>query len=304
MLIFCNWIYILTYAQLRAFHAVAQERSFQRAAERLHLTQPAVSIQIRNLEDASARVLFRRQGHKVKITEDGRALFEQTSRMFDAERCARELLSGSEETARPIFHLGADGPHVALGIIAKFQACKPGVDVRVTLGNADKIWGELLSLNVDAAIMANARSDPTVISKIVAVQSLTALLPAGHRFSGRRKLSLAEIADSPLIFREQGSNTQRIVDAGFAGHGLQVTPTLVLGSREGVKEAVANGLGIGFVFDREQGEDHRCVAVPLTGLNDTNRDMLLCLKDQRKSVLVDALFRASDTDCAVIQSKI
>ncbi len=284
----------MTYAQLRAFHAVALERSFQRAADRLHLTQPAVSIQIRNLEEASARVLFRRQGHKVKITDDGRALFEQTSRMFDAERGARRLLSGSDETARPTFHLGADGPHVALDIVARFQERLPGVDIRVTLGNADEIWDELLSMNVDAAIMANARADPTVISKVVAVQSLTALLPAGHRFSRCRKLSLAEIADCPLIFREPGSNTQRIVDAGFADNGLHVTPVLVLGSREGVKEAVAKKLGIGFVFDREQGDDHRCVAVPLSGFSDTNRDMLLCLKDQRNSALVNALFRAAN----------
>ncbi|MCP4264760.1 MAG: LysR family transcriptional regulator [Candidatus Brocadiaceae bacterium] len=88
-----NFIYQkITYAQLRAFHALAQERNFHRAAERLHRSQPAISIQIRNLERDSSRPLFRRNGHTVGLTDDGRTLLELTSQIFAAENSARRLL--------------------------------------------------------------------------------------------------------------------------------------------------------------------------------------------------------------------
>jgi LysR family transcriptional regulator, low CO2-responsive transcriptional regulator len=286
---------MMTYAQLKAFHALAQERNFHRAAEGLHLTQPAVSIQVRNLEKDSSRILFRRSGHAIELTEDGRALFEVTSEMFEAEGKARRLLSASDHDQHRTIHLGADGPHVALDLIAAVTKHEPGIHFRVTLANAEATKQNLLSLKVDAAVMANAKTDNRLTSQAISKQSLVALIPTAHELSDRKQLTLQELSICPLVFREQGSNTQRIVDDALAARHLHVNAGLVMGSREGVKEAVVRGLGIGFVFDRELSHDPRCIGVKIADLGDSNVDMLLCLKDQRQNPLVKLLFDAAET---------
>ena len=284
----------MTYAQLKAFHALAQERNFHRAAERLHLTQPAISIQIRNLERDSSQLLFRRNGHTVGLTDAGRSLLELTSRIFEAESSARQLLSGSDNEFRRTIHLGADGPHVALDLIAAVGRRHPEIRFKVSLANAETSWDNLLSLKIDAVVMANAKSDNRVIAQTIFKQSLVALVPVTHELSDRDSVTLAELAGCSLVFREQGSNTQRIVDDAFAALRIHITPELTMGSREGVREAVVRGMGIGFIFDRELPQDSRCTAVRVEGLEDSNTDMLICMKDQRLNPLVSLLFDSAD----------
>ena len=281
---------MMTYAQLRAFHALAQERNFHRAAERLHLTQPAISIQIRNLERDSSRLLFRRNGHTVGLTDEGRALLKLTSRIFEAESSARRLLSGSDHEFQRTIHLGADGPHVALDLIAAVGKRHPEIRFKVSLANAETSWDNLLSLKIDAVVMANAKSDTRVIAQTISKQSLVALIPAAHELGDRDSVTLVELAGCALVFREQGSNTQRIVDDAFAALRLHVNAVLTMGSREGVREAVVRGMGVGFIFDRELPQDSRCTAVRVEGLENSNTDMLICMKDQRLNPLVSLLF--------------
>lgn len=291
--LFKEFYQLMTFAQLKAFHAVALERSFHRAGERLRLTQPAVSIQVRNLEKASARTLFRRRGHSVALTEEGQALFTITRRLFAAEGAAQQLLRGDDQGPRPTLHLGADGPHVALDLIAAARSLAPDLRFRVTLANAEATWESLLALEVDAAVMAQVKSDPRVKGTALVTQDLLALIPRDHALAARRKVSLAQLAEHPLVLREQGSNTQRLVDDAFAAQGLTVEAAVAMGSREGVKEAVARGLGIGFLFAREAGQDQRYTTAQVTSLEGSNKDVLLCLKDQRQNPLIDTLFAAA-----------
>ena len=283
----------MTHAQLKAFHALALEKSFYHAAEKLHLTQPAVSIQIRNLEQNSGRALFRRMGHRVELTEDGLALFELTSQMFDAEVRAQALFSRTQKGLQRTIHLGADGPHVALDLITEVNKHNPDINFRVTLANADTTKERLLALKIDAAVIANVKSDNRLITQTISKQNLMALIPSTHRLSQREVVTMEELVTQALVFREHGSNTQRIVDNAFAVRHLNVNAALVMGSREGVREAVARGLGIGFVFDRELSEDSRCKGVKVEGFEGSNSDMLLCLKDQQHTPLIKALFKAA-----------
>jgi len=288
----------MTFAQLKAFHALALERNFHRAAERLHLTQPAISIQIRNLERDSSQILFRRNGHTVALTENGRALLELTNRIFEAESSARRLLSVSDHELHRTIHLGADGPHVALDLITAVGERDPGIRFKVMLANAETSWDNLLSLKIDAVVMANAKPDKRVVTQTISKQSLVALIPLTHPLSGRDNVTLEELADCPLVFREYGSNTQRIVDEAFAARSLHVNAALTMGrtmgSREGVREAVLRGIGIGFVFDRELAQDARCTGAKIAGFEDSNADMLICMKDQRLNPLVNTMFDAAE----------
>jgi DNA-binding transcriptional LysR family regulator len=282
-----------TFAQLKAFHALALEHNFHRAAERLHLTQPAVSIQVKKLEQDSGRSLFLRNGHGVALTDEGRSLFELTTRIFDAEAQARQMLDTHDKEVPRTLHLGADGPHVALDLIAKVQRHDPGIRFRVSLANAETTWQNLLSMQVDAAVMANSKTDQRVFSQTVATQDLLALIPVDHVLSSRKTISFKELARCSLIFREHGSNTQQIVDSAFSNRDLVPKVALVMGSREGVREAVARGLGIGFGFDRELGCDPRFNGVTIPDFERCNKDMLLCLRKQKSASLVKTLFAAA-----------
>ncbi|GLQ06384.1 LysR family transcriptional regulator [Sneathiella chinensis] len=283
----------MTYAQFRAFYAVAMERSFQKAADRLGLTQPAVSIQVRNLERETRRLLFRRSGHDVALTDEGKELFRLTRSLFDAEAQCRDFLTPDSEKAPQVLHLGADGPHVALDVLARFRERCPDVQVRVTLANADQTWRNLTDLRVDAAVMANAEPAAHVVTRPICRQSLVALVPRAMAFQVDGPVTLQALAELPLVFREAGSNTQQLLEKALARNGVSVTPALIMGSREGVREAVVRGLGVGFLFDREVSDDPRHVQYPVLGMEDSNTDMLLVLKDQRHNPLIRELL-----DCA------
>lgn len=284
----------MSYAQLKAFNAVAIEGSFQKAADSLYLTQPAVSVQIKTLEAESGKQLFRRNGHALQLTRDGEALFDSTNRMFRAERDAKSILSSSLHQFRGTLVVGADGPHIALDLIAAFQKRQPAVRVEAVLANAEVTWSNLLGLKVDVAVLAGSPDDPRVSKRPVAVQGLVALLPRGHGLAGRKDVTLERLCAFPLIFREAGSSTQRKLDSALLAEGLSAAPSLVLGSREAVCEAVVRGLGVGFVYDREVGQDPRCFGVKIRGLEKANIDEIACLKGQRSNPNVDVLFACID----------
>lgn len=285
----------MTYAQLKAFHAVAIEGTFQKAAQRLYLTQSAVSIQLRNLQRDSKRNLFRRVGHMFQLTEEGHTLFEWTNRMFRAETNAKLFLTGASDQFHGSLILGSDGPHVGLDLIVAFRKLAPNVEVELVLANAQQTWNNVLDLTVDAAVVCTSIRDHRVITQVISRHGLVALLPRGHELADHDSLDLEQLMSFPLIFREAGSNTQWIVEHAFAEHNLQPRPTFVLGSRECVYEAVMRGMGIGFVLDQELGRDPRCVGVGIRGYESSSEDMLVCLEDQRTNPYVEALFEAIDT---------
>jgi DNA-binding transcriptional LysR family regulator len=283
-----------TNAQLRAFLALATEGSFQAAADRLRLTQPAISIQIRNLEQDSARQLFRRKGQDLTLTEDGKRLLEKVQHLQTVEEEIAQFLAPTSDLPDHIL-LAADGPHVALDLVATCKALAPDVTIDIQLGNARSTWEQLVRLRADAVVMANPPDDPHVMSQILTRQNLQAWVPRGHPLAKTTALTLAQIAAHAVVFREDGSNTQRIVDRAFAEAGHRPHIALRIGSREGVREAVTRGLGIGFGFDRETQSDPTFHAIPVVGQSQSNIDMLLYLKSAKDSPAARLLAKAAKT---------
>lgn len=280
----------MTIAQLKAFHAVATESSIQRAAESLHISQPAVSIQIKAIEQDCKNKLFRRDGHEFKLTSSGQALFGATGRLFRAYKDAKDILASAYGGMSGTLVLGADGPHVALDLVSRFQAENPNVRVEMILANADTTWENLLNLRVDAAIMAGAIDDPRVKKRDICHQSMVALLRHDHTLAGERQISMTTLAGHDLIFRESGSSTQQKIDSTLRALGLQEQARLEIGSREGMIEAVKRGMGVGFVYEKEVPSDDHLTFIPITDMRSTNTDQLLCLKAQLTNTFVKSLF--------------
>lgn len=283
----------MNYTQLRAFHAVARLRSVSRAAVALGLTQPAVTIQLRALEEAHRLKLFRRRGRELQPTEAGNALFAITQRLFAAEAEARELMQGEAALTGASLTLGADGPHLALDLLDRLRRAYPALKVAIRLGNSGATLQALRDQQVDAALLANPPADPKLQIHPVGRRDMMVLLPVGHKLAKRRKLELADLAGQPILFRERGSTTRRLLDRIIAERKLTIAPALELGSREALREAVARGFGIGFLFRGEAAGDSRLVTVPLEGGGGINQDMLICRKGQERGALFQALLAAA-----------
>ncbi|TDQ83397.1 aminoethylphosphonate catabolism LysR family transcriptional regulator [Dongia mobilis] len=279
----------MRYSQLRAFDAVARSLSFSRAAEILGVTQPAVSLQVAALERAYRTDLIARHGSRISLTGDGEALFALTRQMFGAEAEIEDFLASSQALRRGHLRFGADAPHIALDLVAAYRAKYPAVTLELVLGNATQTWNAVLQSVVDIAALANPPEDPRLGYLPLATQGMMLLVPRGHEFARRREVSLREIGDRPVIFREHDSNTQRTLEAKLKKMGLALRPVLVLGSREAMVEAVSRKIGLGFIFTREKNDDPRSVAIPLKELKGSSRNMLVYLKPRRRRRAVAAL---------------
>ena len=262
---------------------VARLGSFSAAAEKLNITQPAVTLQVKALEEAHDTQLFLRQANKVSLTSAGLELMALTRRMFETEDEIRNYLQDHRTLESGELVLGADGPHVALDLVSRFQQLYPGIHIRLSLGNAAHVWRDLVEHRVDAAVMANPGEDSRIYPVTLATSGMMAVLPKGHVLSERQKVGLRDLAEYPLILREQGSNTRRRLEEVIAREKIQLNPFMELGSREAVKEAVALGMGIGFAFAREIVGDERITAVPIRELQNSNQDTLTVLVKKSSS---------------------
>ena len=279
----------MRYTQLRAFDAVARARSFSRAAQMLGLTQPAISVQVTALERAYRTDLILRSGNEFNLTPEGDALFALTRQMFTAEAEIEDFLGSTEALRRGHLRLGADGPHLALDLVALFRRRYPLITLELVLGNATQTLQAVQQSAVDIAIVANPPADLRLARQALVTQDMMVLTPRGHAFADRKQVGLKDLADQPVIFREHGSNTQRLLEAALKKAGLILTPVLIVGSREAMIEAVSRNIGVGFIFNREENQDPRSKAVPLRELRSSNRNMLVYLKPRRRRRTVQAL---------------
>ncbi|RED53421.1 LysR substrate-binding domain-containing protein [Aestuariispira insulae] len=283
----------MRYAQLKAFDAVARLLSFSKAADRLGITQPAVTLQIKALEEENDVSLFLRQGGGVSLTAAGLALFDHTSRMFAVEEEIREFLTDRRNLSAGELVLGADGPHVALDLIARFKMLYPGIHVKLELGNARSVWRDVTESRVEAAIMANPPTDDRVTVQPLLRSGMMAIMPLDHPLAEGGDVGLADFAASFLIAREQGSNTRRVLEAAMKSGGYGFDPAMELGSREAVREAVAVGMGVGCVYARETVGDSRIAARPIRELTNSNLDTLVFLSRNSNRRVIRSL-----QDCA------
>ena len=285
----------MTYSQLRAFHAVARTGSFSRAADELHISQPAVSLQIKALERDYQIELFTRNGRRdTRLSSDGEGLYQLTRGMFSAEAEISEFLTKSERLDRGTLNLGADGPHVALDLLVHFRRKYPGVEINIVLGNARTTWNAVMSGEVDAAVLANPPRDKRVLRRDLGTQDMMALIPAAYPMAARKTVSLKNLEKVPVIYREAGSNTQRLLVKALTREKVSLQPSLTLGSREAVRHAVLCSLGVGFIFSREVDQDPRAVAVPIRELTGSSDDKLVCLRNRTRRQVIKALLRTAD----------
>lgn len=280
----------MRYVQLRAFHHVAISGGFSRAAEQLRLTQPAISDQVRGLEQAYDILLFDRKRRQVRLTQAGERLLDITRRLFDTEQQALELLSESRALRAGHLRIVADAAHHLLGVLAAFREKHPGVRVTIRAGNTESVVANLQSYDADIGILGEVPLGREF--EVVELNStpIIAFAAKGHPAARRRSMSFAELLDYPLILREEGSKTRKKLEEGAALAGASLPPSVEAEGREAVREIVASGAGIGFVSRAEFGDDPRLVAITIEGPVMLMDEAMICLKERAGGKLVSAFF--------------
>lgn len=280
----------MNYLHLRAFHAVATHGSFTRAAVALNVTQPTISDQIKVLEGRYEVKLFERHSRRVELTELGRALHDVTRRQFKLEADAEQLLLTAKGLTHGRLRVAAGAPHLVVPLLGSFKRRHPGIQLSLQFGNSEVVLRSLFDRQCDVIMLPDIGDDSRLHALPFRRDRLIAFVEAGHPWSTRRSITLADLNGEALVLREQGSRTRAVFEAAMARTGTVMGETLEIGSREGVREAVAAGLGIGIVSEGELGVDPRlhAVAIREAGLEVT--EYAACLAERRSVRVVAAFF--------------
>jgi len=275
-------------AQLKAFHFVATEGSFTKASNRMNVTQPTVSAQVRLLEETYGVRLFERKGRSVHMTALGEELHQITSRLFGLQDDAEDLLEGARALENGHLVVGGDSPHSALPLIGLFRERHENIGLSMSMGTSQEALDDLYNFKTDVAILGNVTGDPRLIAQPLHQMSVVCFVHKSHEWAKRKSISIYELENQPMVLRNKGSLTRRIFDEAVARMSICPKIVMEISTREAVREAVANGIGIGIVLDNEIGVDSRVRTIPINNIKMDITEYVVCLKERARLRVVKA----------------
>jgi len=239
----------VTLRQLRTFAEVARRQSYTAAAKALHLTQPAVSMQVRQLEDAAGLPLIEQLGRRVQLTEAGRELLRYAGGVADLLREAEDAMKALQGIGGGELSIAvtSTAKYFAPRLLAEFRRRHPEVRLRLAVSNREAVVRALSDNAVDLAVMGRPPRGLETEAAAFAKHPIGVIAAPEHPLAGRRRLALESLADETFIIRERGSGTRAAMEHVFAEHGLRARETLEMSSNETIKQAVMAGMGIAFL---------------------------------------------------------
>ena len=259
----------ITLRQLKIFEAVARHLSFSRAAEELHLTQPAVSMQVQALEDLAGLPLTEQAGKKVRLTAAGEEIARQARRVAEQLREAGEALAALKgvEAGRLKIGVVSTAKYFAPALLAEFRRRHPGVELNLTVSNRGTIVRYLAENVIDLAIMGTPPSEFETVAKVFADHPLVFIAAPDHRLADKKRIDPQLLAAETLLIREPGSGTRAALERYLAEHKVTAGATMELDGNETIKQAVMAGLGLSFISEHTIGLE--CSVGRLVKLNVT-----------------------------------
>jgi DNA-binding transcriptional LysR family regulator len=228
------------------FETVARLQNFTRAAEALHLTQPTISIQIKELTEAVGLPLFEQHGRKLRLTETGEDLLLTARAVFDTWSDFETRTAERKGLKRGRLRLSAvtTAEYFLPNLLGSFSQRYPDIDITLSVENRDRVVERLEKSEDDLAVMMMPPEHLAVIAEPFLENPLVIIAPKKHPLVDKPRLSLAALSAYPFVMREQGSGTRLAAQAFFASHQITLDVRMSLGSNEAIKHAVASGLGL------------------------------------------------------------
>lgn len=244
-----------TIRQLQIFSVAATHLSFARAAEKLHLTHAAISLQIKQLEEVFGSLLFDRIGKRVFLTEAGEIVLDHARQILQSLKDADESLAALKglKGGRVAIAVTSTAEYFAPGLLAEFRKAQADVRVRLLVDNREEVSRLLIANEVDLAIMGRPPADLEAESVNFAPHPLVLVASAEHPLAQRARLAVDDLATETMIVRESGSGTRLAMEEFFSQHAIKPRIGMEMGSNEAIKQAVVAGLGISFISQHTLG---------------------------------------------------
>jgi DNA-binding transcriptional LysR family regulator len=242
----------MTLHQLKVFLAVANHSSITKASQELHISEPSVYQQVKSLQNNFGRSFYRRVGRGIELTTEGRAFFAQASEVLrKADELERQFTSGSVLTEKECIVVG--GSHVLSAsilapIVATFESRRSDVQVEFRTKSSQFIERLVLAGKIDLGLITNATPSSLLIVEPFRYEEMVVIVSKQHAPCRKRELTMAELVEGPLIVRARRKSSSNQILEEVEQHGFQLNVLMKCDSAQGVKVAVAQGLGVGLLY--------------------------------------------------------
>jgi len=240
--------------QLRSFFLAAREKSITKAAQSLYVTQPAVTMQIKSLESDLDLKLFTRYGKGFELTDAGRVLFGYAERIFEIVEEMEYVLKGHADLSHGSLVIGTTrsfARHLMPRLLSRFQEQFPGVKVYLKVGSSTKIAEGVLAYEYHLGVIGRIpfRSKLSVVP--YSREEFCLVVPTSHPFAKKERVEFNDLANEPIIIREDGSGSRYAILSVLSSHGVKPSVLLEAESVEFIKEYIIQGRGISFLYKPE-----------------------------------------------------
>ena len=238
-----------TFRQLRVFNEVARHLSFARAAENLHLTPPAVTMQVKELEGHVGMPLFERRGKQVSLTTTGEYMLVYTRKILATVKDAEDAAARLQRAETGVLTIGfvSTAKYFLMRLLAEFRAKHPGVEVQLSIGNRDQLIKMLQNSEVDIAVMGRPPKELATRAEPFAAHPHVFVASVDHPLAKRGLLTVEDLRPYDFIAREKGAGTRAAMEKFFEDTHVEPRLKIELHSNEIIKQAVMAGLGLGFL---------------------------------------------------------
>lgn len=238
-----------TFRQLRIFEAVARHLSFTRASEELHLTQPAVSMQVKQLEVAAGLPLFEQVGKHIHLTDAGSEMARYSRAVLELMDEAGQVFEEmrGQEGGRLRIAVASTANYFVPRLLAEFCHRFPKVQVSLDVTNRERLLEALADNSTDLVIMGMPPASMELTAESFMDNPLVVIADPSHTLAGKSAISLKRLQEETFLIREKGSGTRSATERFFIEHGLSLSTTMEMSSSESIKQGVEAGLGLGLL---------------------------------------------------------
>ncbi|QBF30183.1 LysR family transcriptional regulator [Thalassococcus sp. S3] len=280
----------LSLQSLQALTAVAETGSYAGAARQLGLTPPGVSQHVHGMEKCYSVTLFTRDSGKLVPTPLCEQICDASERMLVEKTAVERMLSRNGSLKNGCLSVGLGNGRSGMSLVSAFSKRYPNVSLNVTTGSFQTIMRAVLNHSVDVGVLPETPKDSRFRRVELLAAQVVAIAHPESQIARYQTLTAADLMKERLIFRAEGSSTQKVVNRFFLDQGMTPTACLTLDQRDGVYEAVANGLGVGFVWRIGSRGNDDVVPIFLAGARTTSTNVVFAPVDRRLQTL-DAFFR-------------
>lgn len=274
--------------QLKALDALERERNFSRAADSIGISQPAISAQIKKLQESYDAKLLKRWGRQVEFSKLGMEMALKARKLVGLLNDFKSSLQAAADLGTGYLDIGLSCHYFVTDMLAVFMERYPGIQLKAEIGDSKPLLKKVLACQLDIAGITGNVSDARLYKYKYSDQAIVLLVAADHPWAIQNTLSIGELESEPMVARTKQSMTRQIFWEALDNASVKPDVVLELDTWETMKEAVASGIGFGIALEDEFGHDDRLVKLKIAGAELTASQYFVCLKEYQNLGTVQA----------------